>query len=143
MVVKKVSGVNINVENDNASFLSTRSRVNDSTLYSDFKGNVKIDVNNLKVYDFINDNNSIKLCFEDKELENVFKFMNEKIMFLEDKIEIIDRELVNRNKDFIDVTARLAKLIYKVYRLKGFWSRLKFLFTGTKGWQDEFKELNT
>jgi hypothetical protein len=70
--------------------------------------------------------------------------MKDRIRYLEDRVSIIDKELVDRNKDFTNITARFAKLISKVYKLnKSFWFRLKFLFTGTKGWVDEFKELNT
>jgi hypothetical protein len=149
MVVKRVSSVNLNVEGENTYFLSQVSRMDDSTLHSDMsklKDNpLLLDIKKLKLHDFISiHGKSIKVCFEDRELEEIFLSMNEQIMYLKDKVDIIGKELVSRNKDFMGVTTRFAKLISKVYKLnKSFWFRLKFLFTGTKGWVDEFKELNT
>ena len=136
MVVKMVSSVKLNVEDENTSFLSQASRVNDNTLL--------LDIKKLKFHDFISAHGKpIKVCFEDSELEEIFLSMNEQIMYLKDKVNIISDELVDGDKDFLNVTTRFAKLISKVHKLnKNFWLRLKFLFTGTKGWKDEFKELN-
>lgn len=147
MVVKRVSSVNLNIEGENTSFLSQVSRMDDSTLYSDMsklKANpLLLDTKNLKIYDFVRYNNSsVNLCFEDKDIENIFLYMKDRIVYLEDRVDIIDKELVSRNKDFLNVTTRFAKLIYKVHQLdKSFWLRLKFLFRGIKLWGDEFKDL--
>lgn len=147
MIVKKVSSVNLNVEDENTSFLRMRSRMNDSTLYlgtiNAKEKDLIIDIDRLKIYKYTIKDKPINMCIEDKEVEDIILDMNDKYMLLQEKVGVLDKELSNRNKDFSDVTARFAKLIYKVHRLKGFWSRFKFLFTGTKGWKDEFKELNS
>jgi hypothetical protein len=141
MVVKRVSSVNLNVEGENTSFLSQVSRMDDSTLYSE-KADALLNVRHVKLYDFNVHGKPVNLCFEDKDVEKIFLHMKDRIRYLEDRVSIIDKELVDRNKDFTNITARFAKLIYKVHKLnKSFWLRLKFLFTGTKAWKDEFKEL--